>query len=70
MAELFQILRAQSAVDHAMIAAHRDRHAMAGDDLVAVVDYRRFCDPTDRKDEALGRIDDCGKTVDGHAAEI
>jgi len=33
--QFFQLLRIQSAVDDAMVAAHRDRHAMADYDLVA-----------------------------------
>ena len=70
VAEFFQVLSAERAIDDAMIAAHSDRHAMADHDLVAVVDYRRFCDPPDRKDEALGRIDHRGKTVDSHPAKI
>ena len=38
VAEFFQIFGAQGAVDHAVVAAHRERHAMADDDLVAIID--------------------------------
>jgi len=37
---LFRYFSAEGAVDHAVIAAHRKRHAMAHDDLVAIVHYR------------------------------
>ena len=57
VAEFFQILRAQSAVDHAMIAAHRDRHPVAEYDLVALVDHRNLGDLADGEDESLRRID-------------
>ncbi len=70
MAEFFQIFRTESTVDDTMVAAHRDRHAMADNDLVAIVDHRNFCDPADGENESLRRINDSGKTVDAHAAEI
>src|SRR6266487_6373878 len=70
MAKFLQVLCAEGAVDDAVIAAHRDRHAMADDDLVAIIEYWHFRDPADCKNETLRRIDDGGKTVDPHAAEI
>ena len=70
MAKFLQVLCAEGAVDDAVIAAHRDRHAMADDDLVAIIEYWHFRDPADCKNETLWRIDDGGKTVDPHAAEI
>ena len=57
VAEFFQILRAERAVDHAMIAAHRNRHALAGDDLIAIIDHRNLRDFSDSEDETLRRID-------------
>ena len=57
MAEFLEIFRAECAIDDTMIAAHRDRHAMADDDLVAIVDHRNFGDFADSKDETLWWID-------------
>ena len=42
VAELFEIDRAERAVDHPMVAAHPDRHAMTDDDLIAIIDDRHF----------------------------
>src|SRR5437870_13283229 len=70
MAEFFQIFRTESTVDDTMVAAHRDRHAMADNDLVAIVDHLNCCDPADRENESLRRINDSGKTVDAHATKI
>src|SRR5438046_9229167 len=53
-----------------MVAAHPDRHAMTDDDLIAVIDDRHFVDFSDGENKALWRINDGGKTVDPHAAEI
>src|SRR2546427_12537403 len=53
-----------------MIAAHRERHAMANDDLVTIIDHRNFCNPANSENETLRRIYDSGETVDAHAAEI
>src|SRR5205823_8511607 len=70
MAELFEIDRAQGAVDDAMVATHPDRHAMTDDDLIAVIDDRHLVDFSDSENKALWRINDGGKAVDPHAAEI
>ncbi len=70
MPQLLQIFRAERAVDHAMIAAHRDRHAMAHADLVAIVDHGPLRDRADGEDETLRRIDDGGKRIDPVAAQI
>src|SRR5437588_6148882 len=70
VAEFFQIFRAERAVDDAVVAAHRDRHTMTGDDLVGVIDNWDFRDLADGEDETLRRIDNGGETVDAHAAEI
>src|SRR5438046_3714430 len=70
MAEFFEIDRAERAVDDAMVAAHPDRHAMTDDDLIAVIDDRHFVDFSDGENKALWRINDGGKAVDPHAAEI
>ena len=70
VAEFLEILRAEGAIDHAVIAAHPDRHAMADDDLVAIIDDWLFGDRADGENETLRRINDGGKTVDAHAAEI
>ena len=70
MALLARAIGAKRAVDDAMVAAHRERHAMAHDDLVAIVHYRDLCDPANSENETLRRIDDGGKTVDAHAAKI
>ena len=70
MTEFLQILRAERAVDHAMVAAHAERHALADDDLVAIINHRNFRDLANGENESLRRIDDRGETVDAHAAEI
>ena len=70
MPELFQIFRAERAVDDAMVATHRDRHAMADCDLVTVVNDRNLCDFADGENETLWRIYYSGETVDTHAAEV
>src|SRR5205809_4707888 len=70
MAEFFEIDRAERAVDDAMVATHPDRHAMTDDDLIAVIDDRHFVDFSDGENKALWRINNGGKTVDPHAAEI
>src|SRR5437899_1691054 len=53
-----------------MIAAHPDRHAMTDNDLIAVIDDRHFVNFADGENEALWRINNGGKTVNPHAAEI
>jgi hypothetical protein len=37
MAKFLQVLCAEGAVDDAVIAAHRYRHAMSDDDLIAII---------------------------------
>ena len=39
-----------------MIAAHRDRHAVADDDLIAIVDHRKFRDFPNSENETLRRV--------------
>ena len=56
MAQFFQVFSAEGAIDHAVITAHRERHAMARDDLVAIVHYRDFRDPANSENETLRRI--------------
>lgn len=70
VAQLFQIDRAERAVDYPMVAAHPDRHAMANDNLIAIIDDGHFVDFADGENEALWGINDGGKTFDPHAAEI
>ena len=70
MSQFFQILGAQRAVDDAVVAAHRERHAMAHRDLIAIVDDWNFCDLAHGENESLRRINHCGKTVDSHPAEV
>src|SRR5258705_12547109 len=70
VAELFEIDRAERAVDNPMVAAHPDRHAMTDNDLIAIIDDRHFVDFADGENEALWWINDGGKTVDPHATEI
>ena len=43
---------------YAVLAAHRERHPVAHDDLVAVVHYGDVCDPANGENESLRRIDD------------
>src|SRR5579864_945552 len=70
VAKFFQILRAERAIDHAMITAHRDRHPLADNDLVAIVDHRSFDHFADRENKALRRINDRAERIDSHAAKI
>src|SRR5437588_862821 len=70
MAELFQVLGPEGAIDHSMIATHPNRHAMTDNDLIAIVNDRRIDNGADRQDKTLRWIDNCGKAVDAHAAEI
>src|SRR5439155_19961770 len=53
-----------------MITAHRERHAMARDDLVAIIDHRNFRNLANSENETLRRIYDSGETVDTHTAEV
>src|SRR5437870_696590 len=70
MTEFFEILSAECAVDDAVVTAHRDRHAMAHGDVIAIIDYWNFRNLADREAETLRRIDDGGKAVDAHTTEI
>jgi len=70
VAEFFQILRAEGTVDDAMVAAHRDRHAMTDDDLIRIVDHRNFGDFADGQNESLRRIDHGAERIDSHSTEI
>jgi hypothetical protein len=45
VAQFFQILGAERAVDDAVVSAHCKRHSMTDDNLVAIVDYRKFRNP-------------------------
>ena len=40
MPELFQVIRAERAVDHSVIATHANRHAMTDHDLIGFIDHR------------------------------
>ena len=66
-AKFLQILRAQRAIDHAMIAAHADAHSLTRNDLVAIVDDRFLHDRADRQNKTLRRIDDGGEIIDAVA---
>jgi hypothetical protein len=68
--QFLEIFGAKRAVDDAMIAAHRDRHAMADHYLIAVVDNWDLCDSAYGENKALGWINDSRKAVDAHAAKI
>src|SRR5437016_583575 len=70
VAQFFQVLRAQRAIDYAVIAAHPDRHSMADYDLIAIIDYRLLGNRAHCEDKTLWWINDCGETVDPHSAEI
>ncbi len=35
-----------------MVAAHHERHAMANDDLIAIMDHPHFCDFSDGQNDA------------------
>src|SRR5437868_456316 len=70
VAELFEIDRAERAVDNPMVAAHPDRHAMTDNDLITMIDDRHFIDFADGENEALWWINDGGKTDDPDATEI
>jgi len=47
VAEFFKILGAEGAVDDAMVAAHADAHAMADNNLIAIIHNGSFSDCTD-----------------------
>src|SRR6266496_3218867 len=68
MSQFFQILGAQSAVDDTVVTAHRDRHAVADDNSVAIIDYRNLGDLAKGENKPLRRIYDSGETIDAHAA--
>src|SRR5438270_11862767 len=70
VAELFEIDRAERAVDNPMVAAHPDRHAMTDNDLIAIIDYRYFVDFAEGENEAVWWINYVVKTVEPHATEI
>ena len=53
-----------------MIAAHGDRHLLADDDLVAIVNHRHLVHFADRENETLRGVDDRAERIDPHAAEI
>src|SRR5215218_2721324 len=62
-------LRAHRAVDDAVIAAHRDAHAVAHDGL-AIHDDELLLARADREDARLGWVDDRGELVDAEHAEV
>src|SRR5262249_57497852 len=53
-----------------MVAAHGERHAMAPEDLVAIVNDRNFGDPANGENETLWWINHSRETVDPHPAEV
>ena len=69
-AEFLEIFRAERAVDDTMIAAHRDRHAMADYHLIAIINHRDFCELAYSENETLRRINDGRETIDSHSTEI
>src|SRR6185295_10188849 len=69
-AQFLQILCAKGAIDHPVIAAHRDRHSMTGNDLIAIVDRWNLVNFANGKNETLRWINHRRKTVDPHAAKI
>ena len=56
MTQFLQVFRAECAIDDTMIATHRDRHSVAHDELVAIIDNGNFGDLADGKNEALGGL--------------
>jgi hypothetical protein len=52
MPQFLQIFDAERAVDDAMVAAHRDRHAMVDHDLVAIISGICVTSPTARMKNA------------------
>src|SRR5260370_42191697 len=68
--QFFQIFGAECTVNYSMVTAHRDRHAMAYDDLIAIIDYWNFRNLADREDKTLRRIDDGGEAVNAPAAKF
>src|SRR4051794_14135518 len=64
-----QKLRAGGAIDHAMIAAHRDSHTLTN--LELSIDHDgHFLDAADGEDSCLWRIDDRSKLIDAEHAEV
>src|SRR4051812_37831541 len=70
LAQLGEVLRADGAIDDAVIRAQPDGHALADDDLVLRVDDRFFHDRADGDDEGLRRVNDRGEALDAVAAEV
>src|SRR5688572_13863143 len=68
-AQRLKELRADGAVDDAVIAAHRDAHAIAHDRL-AVDDDELLLTRADGEDAGLGGIDDRGELVDAEHAKV
>lgn len=51
MPKLFEVFSIESAIDDAMVAAHHERHAMANDDLIAIIGQPHFCDFSDGQND-------------------
>src|SRR5882724_1815680 len=64
-----QHLGAERAVDDAVVAGERDRHALPHDDLV-VLDDRLLAYGPHGEDGPLGRVDDGGEVADAQHAEV
>jgi hypothetical protein len=62
-------LRADGAVDDAVVAGERERHRLADDDLAGFHDGLRD-GRADGEDRGVGRVDDGAEFRDAHHAEI
>src|SRR4051812_29446418 len=70
LAQFREVLRADGAIDHAMIGAQADRHALPNDDLLLVIDHGLLHDRADADDQSLWRVDDRAERLDAVTAEI
>src|SRR6478752_9091659 len=68
-AQRLEELRADRAIDDAVVAAHRDAHAVA-DHRLAVHDDELLLARPDGEDARLGRVDDRGELIDAEHAEV
>jgi hypothetical protein len=63
--QFLKISGTERAVDDTMAATHRDRHAMADDHLVVVINSWDFRDLAHGENETLGRINHGGAAGTG-----
>ena len=61
--------RAEQAVDDAMVAGERERHALADDDFV-VFNHRLFDGGADGEDGGVRRVDDRAEAIDAGHTEV